>query len=391
MKRSKVILKTGRDASAKRRHPWIFSGGIERMTPEPNEGDEVEVFSAEAEMLGLGHFSTDSIAIKLFSFGSEKDSSVVMRKHLTAAKELRKNIGLYENEATNAFRLVNAEGDSLPGLVIDIYGQTAVMQCHSEGMYRSRELVAENLKAVCGDRIRAIYVTRPAPQDEARDKGEYLFGAKESGEIREHGHRFSVDWETGQKTGYFLDQRENRKLVEQYSKNRTVLDAFSYAGGFSVYALAGGAKKVVSVDVSKVSADLAPKNVKTNFPSASYAHVDADCFNYLEKPTELFDLIVLDPPAFAKHKGALSGALPGYRRINYLALAQLPPRGMLFTFSCSHFVTSEQFRQTVLEAAMQTGRPIQVLHELGAPPCHPVSITHPEGRYLKGLVLSIAD
>lgn len=392
---TRLRLKQGREYSIKRGHPWVFSGALQETPPSLRDGDIVEAWSADGNFVGVGHFAQASIAIKILSFRNRAIDADFWRERLRQAFTLRQVLGLIDNPKTTAFRLVNAEGDQLPGLIIDIYGTTAVLQLHSVGMQKSKLEIVEALKEICGTRISSIFCrkdpddTQPEATAARTEKGEYLLGTGGSTEVLENGYRFKVDWEHGQKTGYFLDQRENRKLVGSLAKGRSVLDAFCYSGGFSVYAHGGGAKEVHSVDASKATSELVAANVKNNAPEAKHQHLVADCLNYLDTIDGKFDLIILDPPAFAKHRAALSGATPGYRRINHLAIKNIAKGGLLFTFSCSHFMDRELFRQTIMEAAVQADRNVRVLYELGHPPCHPVALLHPEGRYLKGFGLLV--
>lgn len=391
----KIYLKKGKDESLARRHPWVFSGAIEHKDGEPAEGEIVEVLSHGGDFLARGHFQIGSIMVRVLTFdrediiGQEWWNDVVLR-----AYELRKALGLTDDPLTNCYRLVHGEGDNLPGLVVDIYGSTAVVQCHSVGMYLSRGEVCEALKNIYGEGLSAIYdkssQTLPFNAKLGAEDG-YIYGSGSGEEtVLENGNRFAVNWGTGQKTGFFIDQRANRELVKRYSRGRSVLNTFSYTGGFSVYALAGGAREVVSVDSSKSAVELATRNALMNFgEGVKHEAVARDVFDYLRETDKKFDLIILDPPAFAKHHKVLGNAMQGYKRLNARAISQIEPGGILFTFSCSQAVSRELFRTTVFTAAAIAGRNVRVLHQLTQPADHPVNIYHPEGEYLKGLVLYV--
>lgn len=388
-----VFLKPGKEESLKRFHPWIFSGAIHHIEGEPDEGDLVKVYTAEKEFMALGHFQIGSIAVRVLSFQDELVNEDFWRRKLTVAYDLRKSIGVALNPLNNTFRLVHGEGDNLPGLVIDVYGKTAVMQAHSVGMHVCRMEIAEALSEVLGDTIENIYykseTTLPYKADLGPENG-FIKGGCTDNVAMEYGLKFHVDWLKGQKTGFFVDQRENRALLEKYAENRTVLNMFCYTGGFSFYAMRGGAKLVHSVDSSSKAIDLTNQNVELNFPGdtrhAAYAE---DAFKYLDRMGDQYDLIILDPPAFAKHKDALRNALQGYRKLNAKAFEKIKPGGILFTFSCSQVVTKENFRTAVFTAAAMSGRNVRILHQLTQPADHPVNIYHPEGEYLKGLVLYV--
>lgn len=388
-----VFLKPGKEESLKRFHPWIFSGAIHHIEGEPDEGDLVKVYTAEKEFMALGHFQIGSIAVRVLSFQDELVNEDFWRRKLTVAYDLRKSIGVALNPLNNTFRLVHGEGDNLPGLVVDVYGKTAVMQAHSVGMHVCRMEIAEALSEVLGDTIENIYykseTTLPYKADLGPENG-FIKGGCTDNVAMEYGLKFHVDWLKGQKTGFFVDQRENRALLEKYAENRTVLNMFCYTGGFSFYAMRGGAKLVHSVDSSSKAIDLTNQNVELNFPGdtrhAAYAE---DAFKYLDRMGDQYDLIILDPPAFAKHKDALRNALQGYRKLNAKAFEKIKPGGILFTFSCSQVVTKENFRTAVFTAAAMSGRNVRILHQLTQPADHPVNIYHPEGEYLKGLVLYV--
>ena len=392
-KYSRVILKSGKEQSLQRFHPWVFSGAIKEIVGRVEEGDVVEVVSNKNEFLAMGHVQIGSIAVRIFSFEKVDPNFDFWKGKLDHALDVRKKLGLIDNSNTNVYRLVHGEGDGLPGLIVDFYNGTAVMQAHSAGMYLIRETIAKALKEVMGERLLAVYdkseKTVPFKAGlEAKD--EYLLGKSEVFEVQEHGNRFHVDWVEGQKTGFFIDQRENRRLVQEYSKGRSVLNMFCYSGGFSFYAMRGGAKLVHSVDSSAKAIELTNENVKLNFPdNTCHEAFVADCFDYMDQNQGKYDLIILDPPAFAKHRGALPQALKGYKRLNLKAFQQIAPGGILFTFSCSQVVTKDKFREAVFSAAAISGRKVRILNQLVQPADHPVDIYHPEGEYLKGMVLYV--
>lgn len=395
----RIILKRGKEESLQRRHPWIFSGAVDYIEAEREEqiaeGALVEVCTRAGEFIAQGHYQVGSIAVRVLSFEREPIDQAWWNARISVACDLRRTLGLVDNPATTCYRLVHGEGDSLPGLVVDIYDTTAVVQCHSVGMYRSRMEIAEAIRTIYGDRIRAIYdkssQTLPYKAGIGAVDG-YLWGTSDhaSQVVTENGERFSVNWEQGQKTGFFLDQRENRELVKRYARGRTVLNTFCYTGGFSVYALSGGAREVCSVDSSERAVALASENMRLNFgESAAHSEVVADAVEYLRDIGDRYDLIILDPPAFAKHHKVLGNAMQGYKRLNARALSQIRPGGILFTFSCSQAVSKELFRTTVFSAAAIAGRKVRILHQLTQPADHPINIYHPEGEYLKGLVLYV--
>lgn len=388
-----IILKKGKEESLERRHPWVFSGAIARTPSSLEEGEWVEVRSFDGRLLGRGHYQIGSITVRLLTFGDEPFSDSIYEQRLLNAFRLRKALGLIRPD-NNSFRLVHGEGDFLPGLVVDIYGDTAVMQAHSPGMHKDRSIIADALVALPDAKIRNVFykseTTLPFMARLDPQNG-YLIGHYEGNLALENGLQFNIDWLKGQKTGFFLDQRDNRRLLERYSAGRDVLNMFCYTGGFSVYALRGGANKVVSVDSSSKAIALTDANVGLNFPDCDrHEAVATDAFKFLDGIGEgEYDLIVLDPPAFAKHKSALKNGLIGYRRLNGKAFDRIRKGGILFTFSCSQVVTREQFRLAVFSAAAQSGRRVRILHQLTQPADHPVDIAHPEGEYLKGLVLAV--
>lgn len=387
-----LYLKRGKDASLLRYHPWVFSGAVARMDDGLTEGEIVRVLDVNGSFLALGHFQIGSIMVRILSFEDQVIDGTFWRKRLSQALAVRRSLGL-QREDNDIYRLVHGEGDAMPGLVIDVYGKAAVMQAHSVGMHLCRMDVAEALSDVMGQTLEAVYyksdTTLPYKANLESENG-YLIGGNAAAIAVENGLKFHIDWLKGQKTGFFVDQRENRSLLEHYAKGRKVLNMFCYTGGFSVYALRGGASEVHSVDSSERAIEVTDSNVALNFPDVkhhkSYAE---DAFKYLQNMNSDYDLIVLDPPAFAKHKDALRNALKGYTRLNAKAFEKIKPGGILFTFSCSQAVNKEQFRLAVFTAAAQSGRFVRILHQLHQPADHPINIYHPEGEYLKGLVLYV--
>ena len=388
-----VILRRGKEESLKRFHPWIFSGAVMNLEGNPEEGDVVTVLDNQHNFLCQGHWQVGSIAVRVLTFGQKPIDDAFWQKRLGEALGVRQAIGLADSEAGDTYRLVHGEGDLLPGLVIDVYGKTAVMQAHSVGMHVSREQIAVALKQVMGERLDSIYYKSETtlPIKAAIDGGNgFLLGESHTDVAVENGLRFHIDWLKGQKTGFFVDQRENRSLLERYSHGRSVLNMFCYTGGFSVYALRGGAKLVHSVDSSSKAVELVRANVELNFPAEPRHEAFAeDAFRFLDDMTVPYDLVVLDPPAFAKHRDAVKNALRGYTKLNARAMEKIAPGGILFTFSCSQAVSKEQFRTAVFTAATLAHRQVRILHQLHQPADHPVSIYHPEGEYLKGLVLYV--
>ncbi len=389
----KIYLKPKKEESLLRFHPWVFSGAIQGMERKPEEGDLVEVYSSDNRFLAIGHYQIGSIAVRVLSFEKRSIDHQFWVDRIRSAYQLRCILGLANTPNNNTFRLIHGEGDALPGLVIDMYANTAVMQAHSVGMHKCRMEIAAALKEVVGDALQNIYykseTTLPYKADLNSENG-YLLGQDVDDIALENGLKFYVDWQKGQKTGFFVDQRENRKLLEHYAKGRSVLNMFCYTGGFSFYAMRGGAKLVHSVDSSAKAISLTNRNVELNFPGdlrhEAYAE---DAFKYLERMGSNYDLIILDPPAFAKHKDVLRNALQGYRKLNAIAFEKIKPGGILFTFSCSQVVSKENFRLAVFSAAAQSKRNVRILHQLTQPADHPVNIYHPEGEYLKGLVLYV--
>lgn len=393
----KLTLRRGKEESLLRRHPWIFSGAIYDTDGQPEEGDVVDVHTAEGNFIARGHCGIGSIAVRVLTFDeNEQIAAAFWRRRIGEAYQVRKALGLTDSQETTCYRLVHGEGDNLPGLIVDIYGTTAVIQAHSVGMYIARTEIAEALKTVYGpDKLTAVYdksagTIPPKSGIEAVDG--YLFGTSSAANtvVKENGNGFRANWEEGQKTGFFIDQRENRALVARYAQGRRVLNTFCYTGGFSVYALQGGAAAVDSVDSSEKAVKLCSENIGLANPTVPHREIAADALAFVrEMPENAYDLVILDPPAFAKHHKVVGNALQGYKRLNAAAISKMPPGGILFTFSCSQAVSREQFRTAVFSAAAIAGRRVRILHQLNQPADHPVNIYHPEGEYLKGLVLYI--
>ena len=388
-----IQLKRHKEESLKRFHPWIFSGAIEHLPENIQNGDIVQVITHDGDFIAKGHYQIGSIAVRVLTFENEEINESFWEKRINAAYLVRQAIGLANHSNNDTYRLVHGEGDNLPGLVIDCYGPTAVMQAHSVGMHLNRHEIAKALVKVLGEKIRNIFykseTTLPLKAQLGQENG-FIYGGDVQDIAIENGLKFHIDWLRGQKTGFFIDQRENRHLLEKYALNRSVLNMFCYTGGFSVYAMKGGASLVHSVDSSAKAIELTQQNVELNFPGDKrhQAFCD-DAFKYLDANHDKYDLIILDPPAFAKHRGALRNALKGYTRLNVKGLEHIRKGGILFTFSCSQVVTKEQFRQAVFTAAALTGRNVRILHQLHQPADHPINIYHPEGEYLKGLVLYV--
>lgn len=388
-----IFLKRGKEESLKRFHPWIFSGAIHHMDDGIEEGETVRVITAAGEFIAVGHYQIGSIAVRVLSFEDIEINTDFWCERLQSALDVRIGVGIADSPTNNTYRLVHGEGDYLPGLVIDCYGSTAVMQAHSVGMHVCRNEICQALVQVMGDRIANVYykseTTLPYKADLHQENG-FLVGGDASNVAIENGLKFHIDWLRGQKTGFFVDQRENRSLLEQYAKGKSVLNMFCYTGGFSVYAMRGDAKQVHSVDSSAKAIELTNDNVALNFPGdARHEAFCEDAFKYLDEHDQQYDLIVLDPPAFAKHRAALRNALKGYTRLNVKGLQRIKKGGILFTFSCSQVVTKDNFRNAVFTAAAQVGRKVRILHQLHQPADHPINIYHPEGEYLKGLVLYV--
>lgn len=393
MNYTKIFLKPKKEESLLRFHPWIFSGAIQSIQGKPAEGDLVEVYGSNNQFLAVGHYQIGSIAVRVLSFTPRQIDIDFWVERIQIAYQLRCFLKLAEIESNNTYRLIHGEGDNLPGLIIDMYAHTAVVQAHSVGMHHARHQIAEAMRQVMGDRLRNIYykseATLPFKANLGCEDG-YLYGGEIEDIALENGLKFHVDWLKGQKTGFFVDQRENRSLLEHYSKGRSVLNMFCYTGGFSFYAMRGGAEVVHSVDSSAKAISLTNKNIELNFPGDTRHEAYAeDAFKYLERMGDNYDLIILDPPAFAKHKNVLRNALQGYRKLNAIAFEKIKPGGIIFTFSCSQVVSKENFRLAVFSAAAQSGRSVRILHQLTQPADHPVNIYHPESEYLKGLVLYV--
>ena len=388
-----VYLKRGKEESLLRYHPWIFSGALHHIDDNIEEGDIVRVVNAAGTFIATGHYQQGSIAVRVLSFDDVPIDGQFWHDRLASALSTRQSIGIADNPQNDTYRLVHGEGDMLPGLIIDVYGKTAVMQAHSIGMHLCRQAIAQQLVGVMGDRIAHIYYKSETTLPFMEPENGFLVGGSDDNIGTENGLRFYVDWLKGQKTGFFVDQRDNRSLVEHYAHDRRVLNMFCYTGGFSVYALRGGATMVHSVDSSAKAIELTRRNVELNFPADQrHEAFCEDAFKFLDqlpKDNMPYDLVILDPPAFAKHRGALHNALKGYTRLNMKALEKMPSGSLLFTFSCSQVVTKEHFRNAVFTAAALAHRRVRILHQLHQPADHPINIYHPEGEYLKGLVLYV--
>ena len=385
-------LRRGKSESLRRFHPWIFSGAIHRIPESLPEGALVRIVDENNKFMALGHYQIGSIAVRVLSFVERPINAEFWGERLSEAFKVRKSLDLVRPD-NDIYRLVHGEGDQLPGLIIDVYGQTAVMQAHSVGMHCCRQEIAEALIEACEGEVKHVYykseTTLPYKADLHQENG-FLVGGDETNVATENGLKFHIDWLKGQKTGFFIDQRENRKLLESYSKGKSVLNMFCYTGGFSIYAMRGGATQVHSVDSSSKAIDLTRANAELNFPGDNRHEAFAeDAFKFLEKAGGDYDLVILDPPAFAKHKGALHNALKGYTRLNSIAFQKIRKGGIVFTFSCSQAVNKDQFRLAVFTAAAQSGRHVRILHQIHQPADHPINIYHPEGEYLKGLVLQV--
>lgn len=388
-----IKLRPGKEESLLRHHPWVFSGAIASLPSGIEEGDLVTVTDSHGNILGVGHYQIGSIAVRILEFGKSELSDDFYYTRLQSAYSLRKALGLIR-EDNNCFRLVHGEGDFLPGLIVDIYGDTAVMQAHSAGMHFARRTIAEALTRLPEANVRNVYYKSETtlPYKAQLDaENEYLCGSYDGNIAIENGLQFNIDWLKGQKTGFFVDQRENRKLLEKFAKGRKVLNMFCYTGGFSVYAMRGGALSVDSVDSSAKAVALTDANIALNFEGDERHHTYAeDAFKFLaDMEADKYDLIILDPPAFAKHRGAIKNGLIGYRKLNAKAFDKIKPGGILFTFSCSQAITRDMFRMAVFTAAAKSGRKVRILHQLSQPADHPIDISHPEGEYLKGLVLEV--
>lgn len=391
-----IRLRKGKDESLRRFHPWVFSGAIQSMDEGIEEGDVVRVVTFSGDFIAVGHYQQGSIAVRVLTFSDVLIDDDFWSSRFRSALQMRLDIGIADNQQNNTYRLVHGEGDHLPGLIVDVYGKTAVMQAHSIGMHLCRKQIAKALADVMGSRIANIYYKSETtlPFMTADDMSGFLVGGSEDNIATENGLKFRVDWLRGQKTGFFVDQRENRSLLEHYAHGKRVLNMFCYTGGFSFYAMRGGAELVHSVDSSAKAIELTKENVELNFPGdARHQAICEDAFKYLESVGQssalTYNLIILDPPAFAKHRGALHNALKGYTRLNQKAFEKIESGGILFTFSCSQVVTKDHFRNAVFTAAALAKRKVRILHQLHQPADHPINIYHPEGEYLKGLVLYV--
>jgi 23S rRNA (cytosine1962-C5)-methyltransferase len=390
--RTKIVLKSGKEQSVRRFHPWIFSGAIKKMYGEPAEGDLVDVFDNKDTFLAVGHYAPSSIAVRILSFEQVIPDTDFFRDKIKLAIRYRKSIGIIDDPKINVYRLIHGEGDGLPGLIIDYYNGVAVMQMHSVGFYRIRKEIASILVELLKDNIVAVYDKSEGTiphMSEVTGVNEFLYGSSPPVIVTENGYHFKIDWTTGQKTGFFIDQRENRKLLEEFTDGKHVLNMFGYTGGFSVYAMKNAAV-VHTVDSSYPAIEMANENIKINYGEDSrHESFQVDAFDYLNHIKDQYDLIILDPPAFAKHNNVLANALQGYKRLNMKAIEQIKKGGIIFTFSCSQVVTKENFRKSVFAAAANTGRNVRILHQMSQPPDHPVNIYHPESEYLKGLVIYV--
>ncbi len=386
-----IKLHKGREQSVLRRHPWIFSRAIESATEDLVDGSTVTIHDSRGNVIGIGHYQDSSLAVRIIAFQEVEIDSSFWNSRLNDATEFRMKLGLYQPGHTDAFRLVHGEGDQLPGLIIDVYGDVAVLQAHSIGMHKARHQIAEALQNLNSLKIKSVYSKShdALPEVYAKETtDEWLIGTSaEELIVNEGGIRFYIDVVTGQKTGFFLDQRENRELVRRYSKNKSVLNCFSYTGGFSLYALQGGASDVISIDTSAGALDILEKNLSANNMIKGHRSEKENVLTHLTKADEMFDIVIVDPPAFAKNISKRHNAIQAYKRLNILAMARIKKGGMLFTFSCSQVVDKQMFHDTIVAAAIESGRMARVVHELSQGPDHPVSIFHPEGQYLKGLVL----
>lgn len=387
-----IILKKGKEESLKRFHPWVFSGAIQTIEEGIEEGDTVRLVNRNGDFIAVGHYQEGSIAVRVLTFEDREINDDFWHSRISSALKMRQSIGIADSPSNNTYRLVHGEGDNLPGLIIDVYGDTAVMQAHSIGMHKVRKEIAKALVDVMESRISNVYYKSETtlPFMDATDMNGFIYGGSDNNVALENGLKFRVDWLKGQKTGFFVDQRENRSLLEKYAAGKRVLNMFCYTGGFSFYAMRGGAQLVHSVDSSAKAIDLTRENVSLNFPGDQrHEAFCEDAFKYLEKAGDNYNLIILDPPAFAKHRVALHNALKGYTRLNQKAFEKIERGGILFTFSCSQVVTKDHFRNAVFTAAALAKRNVRILHQLHQPADHPINIYHPEGEYLKGLVLYV--
>jgi 23S rRNA (cytosine1962-C5)-methyltransferase len=392
VERIKIILKSGKEQSVFRYHPWIFSGAIKKMSGEPVEGDLVDVYDNKDTFLAVGHYQPSSIAVRILAFEKVNPDVNFFREKIKKAIDYRKSIGIIGNPDINVYRLIHAEGDGLPGLIIDYYNGVAVMQMHSIGFYRIRKEIADILADLLKGRITAVYdksETTIPHMAGITGVNEFLYGSSDPVVVTENGYKFKIDWTSGQKTGFFIDQRENRQLLERFTDGKNVLNMFGYTGAFSVYAMKNAAL-VHTIDSSFPAIELANENIRLNYGEDNrHVSYQVDAFEYLNNIKDQYDVIILDPPAFAKHHNVLSNALQGYKRLNIKAIEQIKPGGIIFTFSCSQVVTKENFRKSVFAAAANTGRSVRIIYQLTQPPDHPVNIYHPESEYLKGLVIYV--
>lgn len=392
----KVILKSGKERSLQRFHPWVFSGAIKNIIGNAKEGDNVLVLNAKQEFLGIGHYQEKgSISVRVFAFNENEIDYNFWKNKFANAINLRKNLGLIDNQETNVFRLIHGEGDGFPGFICDYYNGLVVFQSHSYGMYQMEEEFAKILKELLGDKLVAVYdkSDKTLPQIDGKViENHFIIGELEETIVKEYNMKFAVNVVKGQKTGFFIDQRENRHLVMKYSKGKNVLNMFCYTGGFSIAALMGGAKSCTSVDASATAIELVKNNHKLNFDTDNHEALAVDAFDYLENmPKGKFDLVILDPPAFAKHINATPQAIKGYTRLNRQAMEKMENGTFLFTFSCSQAIKKDVFRMCVMEASIQAKKKIRILDQLAQPECHPISMYHPEGEYLKGLLIYVED
>ena len=394
MEIAKIVLKAGKDKSIQRKHPWIFSGAIKTITGQVQEGDFVQIEANKGRHLGYGHYQNGSIAIRVLLFGAEELKDNLYEDRIQSAYNLRESLGLMHNENTNIFRLIHAEGDFLPGLIIDHYAGHLVVQCHSIGMYKDIDKIKNALVKVFGKELKSVYLkcSGTLPKDYEGYTGDtYIYKEAETPQIAlEYGNKFAINWVTGQKTGFFIDQRENRALLARYAKGKKILNTFCYSGGFSVFALNAGATLVHSLDASQKAIDLTDENIELGkFKPEQHKSIVADAMEYIKDLPEDYDLIILDPPAFAKHRNAKHNAVQGYKRLNAHAMRQIKPGGIIFTFSCSQVVDKTLFTNTIIAAAIAAERNVRILEQLHQPADHPINSTHPEGEYLKGLVIQV--
>jgi 23S rRNA (cytosine1962-C5)-methyltransferase len=392
LERIKIVLKSGKEQSIRRFHPWVFSGAIKKIYGNPEEGDLVDVYDNKDTFLAVGHYAPSSIAIRILSFEPVTPDISFFREKIRKAISYRNSTGLAESPHTDVYRLIHGEGDGLPGLIVDYYNGVAVMQMHSIGFYRIKKEITDILTDILKEKLIAVYNKSEGTiphMSGMTATNEFLYGDSEAVIVNENGYKFKIDWTTGQKTGFFIDQRENRKLLEAYTSERKVLNMFGYTGGFSVYAMKN-ASLVHTVDSSRPAIELANENIRLNYgDDKRHESFQVDAFEYMNEIKDKYDVIVLDPPAFAKHHNVLSNALQGYKRLNMKAIEQIKPGGVIFTFSCSQAVSRDNFRKSVFAAAANTGRNVRILHQMSQPPDHPVNIYHPESEYLKGLVIYV--